>query len=81
VLAVFPVYTSIVLILHRRLGPATAAVLANAVLGLAGFGAAPLTLHFAAVPLGSALALIAALSVSVGWNAGLYVARHRKSLA
>src|SRR5262249_4360964 len=66
VLAVFPViYTSIMLILHRRVGgPATAAVLANAVFALAGFGAALLTLHLAAVPLGSALALIAALSVS-----------------
>ncbi len=83
VLAVFPViYMSVMLILHRRVGgPATAAVLANAVFGLAGFGAALLTLHLAAVPLGSALALIAALSVSVAWNAGLYIARHRKSLA
>ena len=83
VLAVFPViYTSMMLILHRRVGgPATAAVLANAVFGLAGFGVALLTLHLAAVPLGSALALIAALSVSVAWNAGLYIARHRESLA
>jgi hypothetical protein len=82
VLAVFPViYTSIMLILHRRVGgPATAAVLANAVFALAGFGLALLTLHLAAVPLGSAAALIAALSVSVAWNAGLYIARHRKSL-
>jgi hypothetical protein len=82
VLAVFPViYLSMMLILHRRVGgPATAAVLANAVSGLAGFAAALLTLHLAAVPLGSALALIAALSVSVAWNAGLYMARHRKSL-
>jgi hypothetical protein len=39
VLAVFPViYTSIMIILHCRIGgPATAAVLANAVPGLAGF--------------------------------------------
>jgi hypothetical protein len=83
VLAVFPViYTSIILILHRRVGgPATAAVLANSVFGLAGFGAALLTLHLAAVPLGSAVALVAALSVSVAWNAGLYIAQHRKSLA
>jgi hypothetical protein len=82
-LAVFPViYTSIMLILHRRIGgPATAAVLANAVFGLAGFGAALLTLHLAAVPFGSALALIAAFSVSVAWNAGVYFARHRKSWA
>src|SRR5262249_27631399 len=83
VLAVFPVIlTSIMLILHRRVGgAATAAVLANAVFGMAGFGAALLTLHLAAVPLGSALALIAALGVSVAWNAGLYIARHRRSLA
>jgi len=83
VLAVFPViYTSIMVILHRRVGGlATAAVLANAVPGLAGFGAALLTLHLTAVPLGSAIALIVALGVSVGWNAGLYVARRYDSLA
>jgi len=81
VLAVFPViYTSIMVILHRRIGgPATAAVLANAVPGLAGFGAALLTLHLTAVPLGPAPALIVALGVSVGWNAGLYVARRHES--
>jgi hypothetical protein len=67
VLAVFPViYTSIMVILHRRVGgPATAAVLANAVPGLAGFGAALLTLHLTVVPLGSTPALIVALGVSV----------------
>ena len=83
VLAVFPViYTSIMVILHLRIGgPATAAVLANAVPGLAGFGAALLTLHLTAVPLGSALALIVALGVSVAWNAGLYATRHRESFA
>ena len=82
VLAVFPViYTSIMMILHRRVGgPATAAVLANAVPGLAGFGAALLTLHLTAVPLGSTPALIVALGVSVGWNTGLYVVRRRESL-
>jgi hypothetical protein len=59
VLAVFPViYTSIMVILHHRVGgPATAAVLANAIPGLAGFGAALLTLHLAAVPLGTVAAL------------------------
>jgi hypothetical protein len=59
----------------------TAAVLANAVPGLAGFGAALLTLHLTAVPLGSALALIVALGVSVAWNAGLYATRHHESFA
>ena len=75
VLAVFPIiYASIMVILHRRVGgPATAAVLANAVPGLAGFGAALLILHLTAVSLGSALALVVALGISVAWNAGLYV--------
>jgi hypothetical protein len=47
ILAVFPViYTSIMVILHCRVGgPATAAVLAHAIPGLAGFGMALLTLH------------------------------------
>lgn len=75
VLAVFPViYASIMVILQPRVGgPATAAVLANAVPGLAGFGAALLILHLTAVSLGSALALVAALAVSVAWNTALYV--------
>ena len=74
ILAVFPViYTSIMVILHCRVGgPATAAVLANAIPGLAGFGMALLTLHLTAVPLGSASALLIALFVSVAWNAVLY---------
>jgi hypothetical protein len=79
-LAVFPViYMSIMVILHPRVGGrATAAVLANAIPGLAGFGAALLTLHLTAVPLGSAAALIVALGVSVSWNAFLYVARRER---
>src|SRR5262249_22858632 len=83
VLAVFPViYTSIMLILHRRVGgPATAAVLANAVAALAGFGVALLTLHLAAVPLGSGAALIIALGVSVVWNAAVYAIRRGQALA
>jgi hypothetical protein len=83
VLAVFPViYMSIMLILHRRIGgPATAAVLANAVPALAGFGVALLTLHLTAVPLGSAPALVVALGVSVAWNAIIYAMRRRQSLA
>jgi hypothetical protein len=77
VLAVFPViYTSIMFILHCRVGgPATAAVLANAIPGLAGFGVALLTLHLTVVPLGSATALVFALGVSVAWNAGVYAIR------
>jgi hypothetical protein len=83
VLAVFPIiYTSIMLILHHRIGgSATAAVLANAIPGLAGFGVALLTLHSRAILLGSATALIVALCVSVAWNALVYrTRRHRPRL-
>jgi hypothetical protein len=67
-------------ILHPRVGgPATAAVLANAIPGLAGFGAALLTLHLIAVPLGPTLALIVALGVSVAWNAAIYATRRGQS--
>jgi hypothetical protein len=77
-----PIYTSIMLILHRRIGgPATAAVLANAVPALGGFGLALLTLHLTAVPLGSGAALIVALGVSVVWNAVIYGIRRRQALA
>jgi hypothetical protein len=81
VLAVFPViYTSIMLILHRRIGGrATAAVLANAVPALGGFGLALLTLHLTAVPLGSGAALTVALGVSVVWNAVIYAIRRRQA--
>jgi hypothetical protein len=83
VLAVFPViYTSIMVVLHPRVGgPATAAVLANAIPGLAGFGVALLGLHLAAVPFGSAAALVIGLSVSVLWNAFVYALRRRQGRA
>jgi uncharacterized membrane protein (GlpM family) len=77
ILAAFPVvFTSIMFILHRRIGGrAAAAVLANAILGLAGFGAAVLTLHLAAIPLGSPAALTLALAVSILWNLMVYALR------
>jgi hypothetical protein len=80
VLAVFPViYTSIMFILHHRVGgPATAAVLASAIPGLAGFGVALLTLHLTVLPLGSATALALALGVSVAWNAAVYAMRRHQ---
>ena len=58
-------------ILHHRVGgPATAAVLANAIPGLAGFGCSVLlTLHLTAVSLGIVTALFLGLGVSVVWNA------------
>lgn len=78
-LAVFPiVLSSIILILHRRVGgPATAAVIANAVIGLGGFAVACITLNLTADWLGAVLALALTLAVSVGCNLLVFVARHR----
>jgi len=80
-LAVFPiVLTSIMMILHRRVGgPATAAVMANAVIGLAGFAVAVVVLNLTAERLGSPLALTLTLLVSLGCNLLIYVARQRSA--
>jgi hypothetical protein len=79
ILAVFPVVLiSIMFILHNRVGgPASAAVLANAVLGLVGFAFACTVLHFTAEPLGSAAGLALALITSVGWSLVVLLARRR----
>ena len=76
-LAVFPiVLTSMALIFQPRVGgPATAAITANGILGLAGYGLALVLLHVAAVPIGLAVALILALSVSIGWNLAVLTMR------
>jgi hypothetical protein len=76
-LAVFPVVLiSIVLILHPRVGgKPTAAVLANATLGLVGFAFATLVLHVAADQLGSAIGLALALGTAVGWSMLVLTAR------
>jgi hypothetical protein len=49
--------------------------MANAVLGLAGFGFCCLALHLTAEPLGKWAALAIALTVSVGWSFGVLFAR------
>jgi hypothetical protein len=67
-------------LLHWRVGGhAAAAVLANAIPGLAGFGAGVLTLHLAAKPLGSPAALVLALLVSLVWNLLLYANQRRRA--
>lgn len=78
-LAVFPiVLSSIIFILHRRVGgPATAAVMANAIIGLSGFGAACVVLSLTADPLGAVLALSLTLAVSFGYNLIVFFARRR----
>ena len=78
-LAVFPiVLTSIMIILHHRVGgPATAAVMANAVIGLGGFAIAVIVLNLTADRLGSPLVLSLTLAVSLGCNLLLYFVRKR----
>jgi hypothetical protein len=76
-LAVFPVVlTSIILILHNRAGGRpTAAVMANAVLGLGGFGIACIALHFTADAFGKWPGLAVALAVAVGYSLTIWQAR------
>ena len=79
ILAVFPVILlSIMFILHKRVGgKPTAAVLANAPLGLVGFAGACTVLHFTAEPFGSAIGLALALATSVSWSLAVLLARRR----
>src|SRR5213083_795689 len=74
VIALFPVvFTSMMLILHPRIGgPPTAAVLANSAWGLIGLGLAIALLHAAAPQFGSAIGLSLALATCVGWNLSLW---------
>jgi hypothetical protein len=62
---------------HRVGGPASAAVLANFVPGLIGFGLCVLTLHVSAKPIGVPLALVAALGVSISWNFLMWMVTNR----
>jgi hypothetical protein len=79
-IALFPVvFTSMMLILHPRIGgPATAAVLANSGWGLMGLGIAIAVLHVAALRFGSAIALSLALATCVSWNLALWWNGRRK---
>lgn len=77
ILAIFPIILiSVQIILHRRVGgKPSAAVMANAVLGLVGFAFACIVLHFTAVSLGSAVGLALALATSIGWGLIVLLAR------
>jgi hypothetical protein len=84
ILAVFPiVLMSLTLILHPRIGgQATAAVIANTMWGLIGFGLCVLALHLAAVPFGAPVALAVALAVSLAGNTAIFfLLRHGKRRA
>jgi hypothetical protein len=80
VIALFPVvFTSMMLILHPRIGgPATAAVLANSGWGLMGLGIAIAVLHVTALQFGSAIGLSLALATCVSWNLALWWNGRRK---
>jgi hypothetical protein len=68
------VFTSLVFILHDRIGgPAAAAVIAHSLPGMVGFTVAVIVLAVTVVPLGAAAALSLALLVSVAWNGALIV--------
>jgi hypothetical protein len=84
ILAVFPiVLMSLTLILHPRIGgEAAAAVIANTMWGLIGFGLCLLALHLAVVPLGAPAALVVALAVSLVGNTTIFfLLRHGKGRA
>lgn len=74
IIALFPVvFTSLMLILHPRIGgPPTAALIANGGWGLIGFAVAIAVMHVAAQRFGSPVALSLALATSVSWNLGLW---------
>jgi hypothetical protein len=80
VLAIFPIaLATLMLVLQPRVGgPATAAVIAHAITGLVGFGGAATLLHLTVIPLGSPVALTAALAVTVCWNVAVYLVRRPK---
>jgi hypothetical protein len=77
ILAIFPiVLSSLILIFQPRVGgKATAAIIANGIVGLAGFALALAVFHLAAVPLGSAAAFGLWLLVSVAWNFSVVMLR------
>jgi hypothetical protein len=83
IMALFPiVFTSMMLILHPRIGgPATAAVIANGVWGLMGFGLAIAVLHVGAARFGSAIGLSLALATCVGWNLALWWNGRRRAFS
>lgn len=82
ILAVFPIVSSsLMLILHPRIGGRpTAAVLANSLWGMVGFGLGLTTLHLGALYLGSAAGLILGLAVCVCWNLGLWAFSRRAAI-
>ncbi len=80
ILATAPmVMTSMALILQPRVGgKASAAVIANGLTGLVGFGVSLLVLHAAALAFGNAIGLVLWILSSMGWNLCLWVLWRRR---
>jgi hypothetical protein len=80
--AVFPiVLSSLILIFHPRIGgPATAALIANGVWGLAGFSVALVVLQLAAAQFGTWPAYGLSLATSIVWNFTVWSIRRRQAL-
>jgi len=80
ILATAPmVMTSMALILHPRVGGrVAAAVLANGLTGLVGFGVSLLVLHAAALAFGNAAGLALWILSSMGWNLCLWALWRRR---
>ena len=80
IIALFPVvFTSMMLILHPRIGgPPTAAVIANSAGGLMGLGIAIAMINVASLRFGSAIGFSVALAICVSWNLGLWWWGRRK---
>jgi hypothetical protein len=83
ILLMFPVvFTSMMLILHPRIGgPATAAVIANGVWGLMGFGLGVAAVQAGVSHFGSAIGLSLGLLTCVMWNLGLWWTGRRKAVS
>lgn len=82
VFAFFPVAMgSFLIILQPRIGgPAAASVAAHVQAPLVGLGLSLLTVHMLAVPLGVWWSYLIGLSVGIGWNVLLWLARPRRLL-
>jgi hypothetical protein len=77
--AVFPIsLSSLALLVHARLGGRmAAATMAGALRTLPGFALALLTATLLVQPLGATIALISALTTSLGWATALALLRRR----
>ena len=82
VLAVFPiVLSSLILIFQPRVGgPATAALIANGLWGLAGFSTALVVLHLVALAFGTWTGYALSLATSMAWNFVVWSVRRRIAL-